>query len=139
MWRGVIDRSEGIIDERSRLLYLVARIDNASAAGTSSQIALPPGLFVQARVEGKHLESAYTIPRRALRRDDSLHLIDQDDRLIIRPVEVLQRREDYVVVTNGLQAGDRICLTPLAYAVNGMQLKPAEEESESAVIEIKQP
>ncbi len=81
------------------------------------------GLFVEATIEGKRIENAFRIPRRALQEGDVVYAIDKENRVVIKDVAVLQKGIDTVIVTEGLSDGDRLCLTPLEYVVMGMQVE----------------
>ena len=59
----------------------------------------------------------YVVPREALRGADTLYVIDADDRLRIRPVEVLRAARDQVFVSAGLDEGVRVCVTTLAAVI----------------------
>ena len=49
-WRGRIVRTEGEIDAKSRLVHVVARVENDP---DGDQSPLPVGLFVRAEVRGR--------------------------------------------------------------------------------------
>jgi hypothetical protein len=55
-----------------------------------------------------------------------------DTHLKIRPVEVVRRTRDEVVIGSGLAAGDQVVLTALAGAAEGMKLRPAATTQERA-------
>lgn len=128
-WDGVIDRSEGSIDPQTRLLYLVAQIENPYAKATEGQ--RPPlkiGSFVRAEIEGELIEDAYVIPRRALRENDTIYIVDPEGKLEVRQVTPFQRTKTIVILRDGLAAGELICLTPLQYVVNGMEVEISSDE-----------
>ena len=72
------------------------------------------------------------MPRLALREGNHVYVVDDDDRLRIRAVEVLREDRDEVVITAGLAAGERVTLSPLRGAVDGMVVRVAEEPAELA-------
>ena len=88
-WQGRIVRTEGEIDAKSRLVNVVARIDNHRGG---AQSPLPVGLFVQAQIEGRRADDIVIIPRQALDGPGRVLVVDQDDRLRFRDVEVLRDR-----------------------------------------------
>jgi RND family efflux transporter MFP subunit len=123
-WVGVVDRAEGAIDARTRLSYVVAQVDRPyEKAAQTDRPPLKVGLFVEATIEGKRIENAFRIPRRALQEGDVVYAIDKENRVVIKDVAVLQKGIDTVIVTEGLSDGDRLCLTPLEYVVMGMQVE----------------
>lgn len=128
-WNGVIDRAEGAIDPRTRLATLVAQVDNPYAkTDRQNQPPLKVGLFVTARIQGKTIDNAFVIPRNALRPDGKVYIIDDENRIRFMDVEVLKRDTLIAIITDGLEAGDRICMTPLEYAVDGMEIRIEGEE-----------
>ncbi len=125
-WSGVIDRAEGEIDPRTRMVTLVAVVDDPffqdSERGDTPPLA--PGLFVQAEVEGRRVDDAVRIPSGALRPGDQVLVLD-GDALRFRDVDVLRRERDTVVVGAGLAAGDEVCISPLEAATEGMRVRRA--------------
>lgn len=129
-WAGSIIRSEASVDPRSRLLFVVASVDDPYVRHPEfpSRPPLKVGMFVQASIEGKQIEDAYQIPRIALIDNETLLIANGDDKLERRQVKVASSDEQHAVITGGLEPGDRIIVTPLQYVVNGMPLKVADRE-----------
>ena len=65
-------------------------------------------------------------------------VIDGDDRLRFREVEVARREGDQVVIRSGLTAGERICLTPLTAVTDGMKVRTRDgsEQELAAATEV---
>ena len=123
-WLATLDRVEGVIDVSTRQRYIVARVDNPY--GQSSAPEHPPlkvGQYVTATITGKSLGEGFIIPRSALKPNDVVWLIDNEDRLQITPVSVAKAGVDEVYVTAGLKNGDRLCLTQIGIAVDGMEVE----------------
>jgi RND family efflux transporter MFP subunit len=133
VWMGRIVRTEGEIDARSRMVNVVARVEDPyDLHDASEQPPLAVGLFVEAEILGRTVEGVYPLPRAALRaggggEPDSVHVIDAEGRLRIRPVEVLRTERERVVITRGLEAGERVSLSPLRAVVDGMSVRVAGE------------
>lgn len=111
-WNGRIIRTEGVFDERSRVIYLVAQInDPYNRQSQEWEHSLRIGTFVEAAIEGKPLDNVIRLPRTALRRDNTIWTVDDNDTL--RPVTVVVARADEqsVLVQSGLNPGQLICLT----------------------------
>ncbi len=128
-WAGRIVRTEGEIDPRSRMLNVVARVADPYGRHTQGQEApLAVGLFVEAEIAGREVESAFLLPRTALRRDDAgesseVWVVGEGGRLEFRPVEVLRVERDRVVLGQGLVDGERVVVSPLRGAVDGMVVR----------------
>lgn len=129
-WNGIIDRSEGTVDPQTRLLNLVAKIPDPYRRDPNDE--KPPlkiGSFVTATIKGKTLEDAYEIPRKALHEDDTVYVVTPDRKLQVRKVDVYQKTTENAILTAGLQPGELLCLTPLQYVVDGMEVQIDGEES----------
>jgi multidrug efflux pump subunit AcrA (membrane-fusion protein) len=126
-WVGHIVRTEGEIDAKSRMVHLVARVEDPYGQnGTTGSAPLAVGLFVDAEIQGRTVENVFVLPRTALRTDagsDLVYVVDAGDRLRFKVVEVLRAKRDDVVIGGGLRAGDRVCVSPLAAAVDGMAVR----------------
>jgi RND family efflux transporter MFP subunit len=126
-WIGHIVRTEGEIDVKSRMVHLVARVEDPyGQTGTIGSAPLAVGLFVEAEIQGRRVENVFVLPRTALRTDagsDLVYLVDAGDRLRFKAVEVLRAERDDVVIGSGLRSGDRVCVSPMAAAVNGMAVR----------------
>jgi membrane fusion protein, multidrug efflux system len=128
-WEGRIVRTEGEIDPRTRMLTAVARVDDPYARSQDwSRPPLAVGLFVDAEIEGRAAGQVRLAPRAAVRLDGRLMVVDRDNRLRFRRVEILRMEGEWVVFEEGLELGDRVCLTPLEIAVDGMEVRLAEPE-----------
>jgi len=111
-WQGQIVRTEGVFDERSRVLYLVAQIDDPYNQHSSKwQRSLRIGTFVEAAIEGEQLNNVIRLPRTALRRDNTIWTVGPDDTLKPVIVEVARADEKTVLIRSGLKVGQLVCLT----------------------------
>ena len=61
-----------------------------------------------------------------MRDDNQLLVVDEEDRLRFRKVKILRVEYDDVLVSGGLVAGERVCVSPLQVVVDGMQVKPID-------------
>jgi RND family efflux transporter MFP subunit len=126
-WIGHIVRTEGEIDAKSRMVHLVARVEDPyGQGGAIGSAPLAVGLFVEAEIQGRSVENVFVLPRTALRTDagsDLVYLVDAEDRLRFKVVEVLRAERDDVVIGGGLRPGDRVCVSPMAAAVDGMAVR----------------
>lgn len=141
-WDARIVRTEGEIDPSSRMLGLIARLDDPYARRDADAQPLQVGQFVDARITGRVVEDVFVLPRVALRGSDAggtasgrassrvLILDDrdvEDARLRFREVEVLRFQGDQVILTAGLAEGDKVCISPLETPLEGMRVRVAED------------
>jgi len=117
-WTGKILRQEGEIDRASRSLYVVAEV-----APTSDTDGLQPGLFLGAKLGGEVLEKAFRIPRSAFIDGDTILLIDDENKVQFRDVQVARLDGKDALVSGGIEPGERICTTSLAAPVAGLDVE----------------
>jgi RND family efflux transporter MFP subunit len=130
-WQGYIDRTTAALDPASRMLQAIAVIeDPLSLLAQSEHPALTPGLFLRAQIHGRNFPSVITIPRVALREDHTVLVVDQEDRLHIRAVEILQEQAQIVHLASGLNDQERVCLTPLSTAMENMLVQIISNSAE---------
>jgi RND family efflux transporter MFP subunit len=98
--------SAGALDPRTRMLTLVARVEDA--AGADSE-ALAMGAFVDAEIEGREVADVVRLPRAALAGDERVLVVGADGTLEARAVELLRADERYAWISGGLAAGERVC------------------------------
>ena len=124
-WQARIVRTEGVVDEKSRVTYAVARIRDpyGLAAEPGSSVPLPIGTFVAADIAGVTVSDVVRIPRTALRANNQLMIVDDDNRLRISNVEILRADAQYAYLKSGALAGDRISLTTIESPLNGMLVR----------------
>lgn len=128
-WKARVVRTEGEIDPRSRLVHVVARVDDPYGRPGDGE-GRPPlavGMFVDAAILGRTVDDAVVLPRAALRGEDRVLVVDAQDRLTWRRVTVLRADRDAVVVGAGLADGERVVLSPLEAPVEGMAVRPVVE------------
>jgi len=126
-WRGRVVRVGGEIDPMTRMVNVVAQVDDPYTR-QEGRTVLPVGLFVEAEIIGRALEGVFVVPRRALRGDDIILVVDVEDRLRFRTVEVLRAGRETVVVGAGLQPGDRVCISTIEAVTDGMRVRPLGDE-----------
>jgi len=129
-WKGKVVRSEGGVDRSSRSVYLIAEV---TATPEEQDRFLQTGLFVKAKVSGVSLENVFRIPRVGIYEGDRVLMIDEKNQVHFRDVKVKRSESTHVLVSEGLKAGDRICLTPLAGVVEGMEVKVVSDDEKAEV------
>jgi multidrug efflux pump subunit AcrA (membrane-fusion protein) len=120
-WMGRLVRTEGEIDLKSRMVHVVARVENPEGDG---QAPVPVGLFVNAEIRGQLARGVIELPRVAMRDQSRVLVIDAENRLRFREVGLLRIERDTVLVQSGLEAGERVCVSPLQTVVEGMAVSP---------------
>ncbi len=124
-WQAEVVRSEGVFDATSRVLYVVAQVEDPYnlAGGGSSPLRI--GTFVSAEISGKSGGDFFVVPRHALARGDTLWLVDDDMRIRPRTVAVVRADERFAYIAEGFEDGERYVTIPIAQPLPGMKVRVA--------------
>lgn len=135
-WSGYVDRAEAALDEQTRTIDVIVRVPNPFRGGTPadedgasttrSGAPGPPllvGQFVDVRIDGVAPERYFAVPRAALRTGNEVWAVRGGTTITIVPVRVLQRIDDVVYVTGGLEDGQRVVVSGIQIATEGMQVR----------------
>lgn len=121
-WQAPLVRMEDNINPTSRLLYAVARIQHPFDTIVNDH-SLRRGTFLKAEIEGRTIQDAYALPRYALRGSNTLYVLTEESTLKTRTVEIIKSDAQQVIIGNGLNPGDRVAISPIAYYIEGMPVE----------------
>ena len=116
-WGAKLLRTEGDISVKSRFLHVIVEVTNTLS---SNGVRLPVGLFVDAAIEGRTVDNLVSVPRTALRPDNSVMVINKRNKLEFRDVSIFKLSDSDVLISEGLLSGERISISPLQFVVEGM-------------------
>ena len=133
-WSANFVRTDATIDPQTRTVGAVVAVDDPYAN------AMPPlrpplvkGMYVSVLLAGAAHANQIAIPRQALHGDE-VYVINADKRLERRKVELFLRQSGFVTVASGIAAGEQVVISDLIPAVDGMLLKPLEDEKAAAAL-----
>jgi RND family efflux transporter MFP subunit len=122
LWAAKIVRSEGVIDSKSRMSYLVAEIFDPYALRDNNQkTPLRFGAYVKAKILGEAIAKAASVPR-YLVENSRVALLDSESRLHYSAVKIVRQDGQNVIISGGLVDGDQLIVSALDYPVDGMKL-----------------
>jgi len=128
-WQAEIVRTEGVVDQSSRVVYAVAEVvDPYGALGLSDQAELKMGTFVRAEIQGRRAEDVVVLPRSVLRPGDTVLIASEDRVLEIRQVEVARAEPRLVYVSDGIAEGELVITTSMDAPIPGTPLVVSGEE-----------
>jgi len=124
-WTGRVVRTEGEIDARSRMVHVVAAVDDPYGERTAGGPPFAVGLFVAAEIIGRVVDGVVIAPRAAMRDREHILVVDAENRLRLRRAVVIRReRHEIILAAATFEAGDRIITTAIETAVDGMLVRP---------------
>ena len=131
--RGMLDRSEGVVDPRTRLTNLVARVDDCFANPYAKKPVKNPlavGQFVNLKLIGTEV-NVFLVPESAFRTQETVLVVDEENQLHTREVSVIHRTGKEAWVTGGLSDGEKVCITPIEIISEGMQVNLVSPNEDS--------
>lgn len=128
-WRAEIVRSEGVIDNRSRMTYLVAELPDPYGLQSDHE-PLRYGTYVTASIEGISAEHTTKVARHLVF-NNQVAILDDDLKLKYVDVNILRQLGSDVIITDGLAQGMNVITSALDYPIEGMQLALPSQETMS--------
>ena len=127
--KGRIVRSTGEVDTLSRMTKIVIEVQDPYGLlhEGNARKALVSGSFVDVSIMGGLLKDVFLIPRTAVRDNDTVWIMDKDNLLRIQNVQIVRYERENVLVKDSLDDGERIVLTNIPGAADGMKLKVAQK------------
>ena len=130
-WSGRIVRINASVDPQTRLIYAIAEVEDPYGLGSDGGAPMAVGMFVNAEIAGTTSQSALVLPRLALRNADKVYVINDENRLEIRTVDVLSTSEETVLVTSGVEVGEKVVTSTIPAAVDGMEVRAITREQQT--------
>mgnify|MGYP006396733721 FL=1 len=136
-WLGKLVRTEGVLDEASRVIYGVVQVEDPyNLNGQTHEEPLRFGRFVQAQVEGQQVTGVMEVPTYAINPDGTVWTVADERKLQKREIEVIRTQANTSIVSEGLKEGDLVVLTQLKNALTGMKVRlegdPLPEQMETS-------
>jgi len=130
-WTGRIVRTHASIDQQTRLIYAIAEVEDPYGLGSDNGAPMAVGMFVHAEIAGVNSQAAMVLPRLALRNADKVYVVNENNRLEIRTVEVLSTSMETVFVTAGVNVGEKVVTSTIPAAIDGMEVRAITREQQS--------
>jgi multidrug efflux pump subunit AcrA (membrane-fusion protein) len=122
-WEASVLRISEAVDPIRRTIGLVVGVDNPyGKIIVGSRPPLLKGMFTAVRIATPPRD-ALVVPRGAVH-EGRVYLVDENQRLEIRELDIDFRQGDLVRVRGGLEPGDRLIVTDLYPVIEGMPLQP---------------
>ena len=129
VWKGQVTRIKAQMEEKTRTIPVIVEVDDAlTTANTDGSLRLRPGMFVTVKIKGREIKSTYVLPRHVVYPDDVVYTVEAD-RLKIKPVNILRRYKETVIIRGGLSDGDQIIKSPISSATDGMRVRLQPDDS----------
>ena len=138
VWQGSIIRTAGSIDNSSRQLNVVARIDDPFGEKAQGRFPLKIGQYVTAEIDALTLESVISIPNKAIYQGSYVYLY-KEDAVYRTPVEIGWQNGEVAIILEGINSGDQLVVSPLGQITSGTPVKIIQSSSEAARLNESEP
>lgn len=131
-WAGFLVRTESAIDDNSRQLHVVARVDDPfqlAARGEEQADRVKPvkiGEYVTASIRGRTLPEAIVIPNGTIYQGSYVYVVEEG-LLQRRNIDIAWQNDSDAVIGSGLQPGEALVTTPLGQVTSGTRVAIANE------------
>lgn len=131
-WQGKLVRIEASIDPNSNTVQTIIRVPQPRvsdqwAMQQHKAIPLPIGLYVEADIKGRTVDNIISLPRSVIRNNNQVLVVDAENKMYFREVEIFRLEEQQVLISGGILPGERICISPIQAVVDGMAVQPVVE------------
>ena len=111
------------LDPLGRMARVVVSVPEPFATRGEDDLPLLVGAMVRLTVHGRSVDDLFVLPREVVRDGDRVFLVDEAGKLTVREIDLVQGREGEVLTRSGVGPGDRVVVSPLTGAVEGMTLR----------------
>lgn len=126
-WPARLSRIASGLDPSTRTVQAVLTVaEPYRGANPPQRPPLVRDMYVKGTLSVMLPEAAIVVPASAVH-GDIAYVVNKDDRLEFRALRTAFSQRDMIVVTEGLQAGDRLVLDDLVPAVEGTPLAPRND------------
>lgn len=140
---GKISKLAPNLEDQGKLAIVYATVHDPLSLQPENQNKpkLLLGSFVRAEIAGITFKKVLTIERNHLRENNSIWIMDENDKLDIRPVDIIAKNRDQILVSNSINAGEKLITSALSAPVQGAELtlfsqkkgRPKQEDSKGKI------
>ena len=128
-WKARFTRISDTIDPKTRTVGVIVAVDDPYRHVVHGvRLPLAKNMFVEVELAGRPRPNQVVIPRSALH-SGRVYIVNGEDRLEKRKVGIAFKQTNFANMESGLAAGERVVISDLIPAVDGMKLAPFLDEA----------
>ena len=127
---GYLDSQVGALESETRMARILVEVEDPLAQNSAKgKPELIIGTFVEVLVEGNEIQDVVRLNRDHLRENNQVWVM-QEGKLSIREVDVLLTDNQYVYISKGLEAGEKVVTTNLSTVAEGIALRTESDSTD---------
>lgn len=115
------------LDPQTRTAQVLVAVPNPMDT-SNGQLPLLPGAYVDVSIDGRILHDVMSVPRVALDGGEKVWVVEREGSLASRRVTIGWREAEDVIITDGLEPGSRVVISPLALPIEGMRVEAVSSQ-----------
>ncbi len=129
--RGTVVEFLGDVTQNGRMAQVLVSIRDPLELGQTAEARRPLllGEYVRVAIEGPLLRDVTVLPRHAIREGSRVWIKNAEQRLDIRPVDIVLFRQETVLVGKGLRDGDAVIVSHVPAAIPGLPVHTIDATS----------
>ncbi len=128
-WDARFDRVRERLDPVTRTVAVVVVVDKPyERAIPGKRPPLFRDVFCEVELRGKPIPDRIIIPRSAAH-GGKVYIVDKDNRLVVRDLQLLFEQGNMAVAAGGVEAGERVIVSDPTPAIEGMLVDPVTDET----------
>jgi RND family efflux transporter MFP subunit len=134
-WEGRVTRSSAAVNSQTRLINVIAELNDPYGAGSDNGAPMAPGLFVTAEVDGTRIENLLVAPRSAIRGGNNIFVGEPENgALRIFPVDLVYSSSDGAWFrSNDVEVDDLAIVSPIRGSNDGMSITILERLEDGTI------
>lgn len=122
-WQAELVRNEAVINEQTRMIYVVARLKDPYNLTQQYQAPVHFGQFVEADINGRKVSDIVRVERSLLTVDQQLILLNDDSSISLVTPQIIRSEAQFVYIDKGIRQGDKLIISSLSNPVEGMKVR----------------
>lgn len=126
-WEAEVVRVSALVDRQTQTIGVIVAVkDPYGKAVPGERPPLVRNTFVEVELSGHPKGKQLVIPAAAIH-EKKVYVLDESNRLDIRPVKVAFTQGRYAVINDGIQPDEKVIVSDLVPAIKSMLLEPVKD------------
>lgn len=135
-WVGRVTRTSAAVNPQTRLINVIAELNDPYGAGSDEGAPMAPGLFVSADIAGRKIDNLLVAPRSAIRGGDNIFIGEPSEgALRIFQVDLVFASPDGAWFRSAdVAPGDLAIISPIRGSNDGMSITILERQEDGTIL-----